>query len=480
MKSTLSFRIYALGLLQIAVVLFGFGVVAQWDRPAPPDEMRRQEVSLASAVELDLHDAVSVQRHLDLALAEQGVEVEVFDHEDRRIATTIPEDAEPCVEVMGASPHDQPPPPPGPGNPPGGPPGGPPRGDGRAGVVTGPPPGSPRPFCYSLPIRSGAGLGKVVFRRVMPGMTSPFAPSVILLTLVTVAVASWLLMRSLVRPLQTLGNAAHALGKGDLAARTGMERDDELGEVAHAFDTMANRIEELVRGERELIANISHEFRTPLARIRVALDLAAESDSADDVRASLGDIVEDLEELDQLVSDVLDSARPVLDPQGASGTPTLHSKSFDGTQWLQASAERFAGLYPDRALEIELAAGAPLRGDPSLLRRMVDNLLDNAQKFSASDPRPISLSSRRVGEWLHIEVRDFGIGIGPEDLDRVFEPFFRADPSRARSTGGTGLGLGLARRIAHAHGGTLALESQVGVGTTARIRLPVADAEPRL
>ncbi len=479
MKSTLSFRVYALGVLQIAVVLFGFGVVAQWERPAPPDEMRRQEVSLAGAVEADLQDASVVQAHLDLALAEQGVQVEVFDHEDRRIATTIPEHAEPCVELMGTT-GPRPSPPPAEGKAPGGSPRGPPPGEGKAGAVSGPPPGSPRPFCYSLPIRSGGGLGKVVFRRVMPGMMSPFAPSVILLALITVAVASWLLMRSLVRPLQTLGDAAHALGQGDLAARTGIERDDELGEVARAFDTMANRIEELVRGERELIANISHEFRTPLARIRVALDLATESESADGVRASLEDVVEDLEELDQLVSDVLDSARLVLDPDGSPGTPTLHPKSFDGTDWLQASVDRFGRLYPGRALKVELGPGALLRGDPLLLRRMVDNLLDNAQKFSATEPRPVSLSSHCDGEWLHIEIADDGIGIAPEDLERVFEPFFRAEPSRARSTGGTGLGLGLARRVAHAHGGKLTLESRLGGGTNARIQLPIAQPDPAL
>lgn len=486
MKSSLSFRIYALGLLQIAVVLFGFGMVAQWERPAPPDEIRKQEAILAAAIESDLPSAEAVQRHLDAAFAEHELQVEVFDDQDRRVATTIGDDDEPCVQLMDASSRSPQHPqhegkgegaggrgPPGGHGPPGGP-GGPGGGEGKAGAVTGPPPGSPRPFCYSMPIHSGGGLGKVVFRRVMPGVTSPFAPSVIVLTLITVAVSSWLLMRSLVHPLQTLGNAAHALGQGDLTARTGMSRDDELGEVARAFDTMANRIEELVRGERELIANISHEFRTPLARIRVALDLATESESSDGVRASLADIVEDLEELDQLVSDVLDSARPVLDPAGSSGTPMLHAKPLEGIGWLRASVDRFGRLYPNRDLRVSLADEVSLHGDPSLLRRMVDNLLDNAHKYSATDGLPISFSAAREGDWLQIEVRDQGIGIAEPDLERVFEPFFRAEPSRARATGGTGLGLGLARRIAHAHGGELSLESDIGVGTCASIRLPLS------
>lgn len=471
--SSLSVRIYAVGLLQIAVVLVGFAAMVRWQRPAPPNELRAQELALADAIEQELDRPHVVRRLLERARAEHQLTGEVVDASGLTLASTIEDGDEVCDRVLDG---DRPRGPRGQGALPGRHgaqgrphPGGPPPG--------GPPPGSPRTFCYAMSLGAGSDVGgKLVLRRTMPGATSPFAPSIIVLTLITVALTSWLLTRSLVRPLRGLGDAARALGQGELDARTGIERADEFGDVARAFDTMASRVTNLVRGERELIANISHEFRTPLARIRVALDLGTEASSADDVRESLRDIVEDLDELEQLVSDVLESARPVLEQPGAPGTPALRRRSVDIDTLLAASVERFGRLYPARTLKVSKAGliGA-LLGDPMLLRRMLDNLLDNAHKFSPDRDTTVRLSAAVDGEQLVVDICDAGVGISEQDIGRVFKPFFRADPSRTRATGGTGLGLGLARRIAQAHGGRLELDSTLGEGTRVRVRLPLAD-----
>jgi signal transduction histidine kinase len=297
---------------------------------------------------------------------------------------------------------------------------------------------------------------------------------VVLVVLVVVGVSSWLLARSLTRPLRRLSDTARALGGGDLAARTGLQRADELGEVAHAFDEMADRVAALLRAEKELLASISHELRTPLARIRVALDLAAEGD-AEVARESLAEIAGDLDELERLIHDVLTAARLDL---GSGGVPPLRRERLAPEALLEQAAARFRSAHPGRPLACEIEGGlAEIDGDPVLLRRVIDNLLENAHKYTEQPQAPITLRARKTpGGGVEIEVIDQGIGISEEDLSRVFRPFFRADRSRTRATGGLGLGLALSRRIVEAHGGAIALKSELDRGTRALVLLPAPSA----
>jgi len=189
------------------------------------------------------------------------------------------------------------------------------------------------------------------------------------LILVGVGIAAAVLGSSIARPLDRLARTATALGSGNLAARTGVARKDELGAVARAFDEMADRIVALLRGQTELIANVAHELRTPLARIRVALDLAADGDAAV-ARESLAEIGEDLSELEALVSDILASARMDLAGNTASGAPPLHRAAVDVVAVVSQAAERLRHRHPDRRIEVELGADVPsVDGDAALLRR---------------------------------------------------------------------------------------------------------------
>jgi two-component system OmpR family sensor kinase len=268
---------------------------------------------------------------------------------------------------------------------------------------------------------------------------------------------------------ERLTRAVRAFGLGDLSSRARVRTRGEVGELARAFDEMAERIEALVRSEKELLANVSHELRTPLARIRVALELAAEGD-LERARRFLGEIGADLAELDRLVEDVLAAARLDL---AASAELPLRRAALDLATVAEAAATRFRASRPDRKLEVELAPSLPtLSGDAALLRRLVDNLLDNAGKYS-EPPAPVILAVRVREGAVELEVRDRGIGIAAEDLPRLFTPFFRTDRSRARGSGGVGLGLALARRIAEAHGGRIAIASREGEGTTVTVVLPV-------
>ncbi len=304
----------------------------------------------------------------------------------------------------------------------------------------------------------------------------PTAALPLALFLVGLGAAAAILGSSIARPLDRLAATARALGSGHLEARTGISRRDELGTVARAFDEMASQVTGLLRSQTELVANVAHELRTPLARIRVALDLADDGDAAM-ARDSLSEITEDLAELERLVEDILASARMELAAHRApSGDPPLHRARVDLGELVAGCAERLSHRHPSRRVELELAAGLPeIEGDATLLRRALDNLLDNARKYSP--PASVVRLRASAGEGaVAVEVLDSGDGIAPEDLALLFTPFFRADRSRTRATGGVGLGLTLARRIVEAHGGTLRAESTVGVGTTLILSLPV----PRL
>ena len=305
-----------------------------------------------------------------------------------------------------------------------------------------------------------------------PPMPPPWQVAAVAgLLLAAVGLGSALLARSISRPLGTLSRAANRLGAGDLDARAALDRNDELGEVGRAFDGMADRVVTLLRAEKALLAGVSHELRTPLARIRVALELAEEGDLAT-ARASLADMTDDLGELERLVDELLTAARLELG-QSAPGAPVLRRTTVQAGALVATAAERFLSVHPEHRLDATVADSAGrLEADPGLVGRVLNNLLDNAAKYSAPSAGWVRLGVEGTESEVTFSVQDQGAGIAPDDLPHVFTPFFRADRSRSRSTGGFGLGLPLARSIAEAHGGRLELTSEPGAGTRAVLVLP--------
>jgi signal transduction histidine kinase len=233
---------------------------------------------------------------------------------------------------------------------------------------------------------------------------------------------------------------------------------------------MADRITALLQGQRELLANVSHELRTPLARIRVALDLAAEGD-AEAARDALANISTDWGDLDRLVEDVLAAARLDLGSAEPGGFP-LRRDQVNVADLAAAALARTQVVYPNEPLSVDIESDLPLiEGDGALLRRVIDNLIDNAHKYSEPET-PITLRMRRDGDGVQITIIDRGMGIDAADLPHIFNPFFRADRSRTRKTGGVGMGLTLVRRIVSAHGGSVDVKSKVGQGTEMCVKLP--------
>ena len=287
----------------------------------------------------------------------------------------------------------------------------------------------------------------------MPPLWRPLA--VLAVALLGVAVATRPLARRISRPLENLTDAARRLGGGDLSARVAEppRRADEIAELTHAFNEMAERVERLVRGEKELLANVSHELRSPLTRIRMALELLPhEGDSARRIAA----VERDLADLDRLVEDVLATAR-----LEATGLPTrLGAVNVPVLLADLAERARHDPLTAETTVRVEDDGAVELTADEALLRRALWNLVENAAKYGAP---PITLAARATAEGVELSVADTGPGIAAVDAERVFAPFYRGDAARTPGGAtdprrGVGLGLTLARRVAEVHGGTIAID----------------------
>ena len=313
------------------------------------------------------------------------------------------------------------------------------------------------------------------------------------LTLLVVGMATFPLARRISRPVERLTEASRRLGAGDLAYRVPLDDgecagdrprrrrgwrhhrrhhhpDDELSHLTRAWNEMAERVEGLVRGQRELLANVSHELRSPLARILVALELLPEDART---RARIDDVKADLGELERLIDDVLTTAR--LD---ATGLP-MHLDEVQVAPLLRQLVERAQHdpLTAGKIVRISDGAdGGALPADGALLKRALWNLIENAAKYGAA---PITLAATRSNDQLVLSVSDQGAGVPPELRARVFDPFFRADKARtpALSDGvrtGFGLGLTLAKRVAEVHGGSIAIsDGDGGRGCVVSLTLPL-------
>jgi signal transduction histidine kinase len=315
---------------------------------------------------------------------------------------------------------------------------------------------------------SGAVVGTLhVSGRRRFGTSSLLHPVLVTaLVLLIVAVATAPLARRITRPVERLTEATRRIGGGDLSYRVRADaprrrrrswkrrrRVDELAELTRAFNEMAERVERLVRGQRELLANVSHELRSPLARIRIALELLPRDGDAE---ARLVEVARDLDELERLVDDVLTTAR-----LEATRLPT-HLGRVDVSELLTQVAERARHdpLVADGTVQVATEAPIVLVADGALLKRALSNLVENAAKYGAP---PITLAARAEGDHALLSVTDEGPGIPANERERVFTPFARLD--RARTPGGAGepprgfgLGLTLARRVAEVHGGTITIE----------------------
>jgi signal transduction histidine kinase len=286
-----------------------------------------------------------------------------------------------------------------------------------------------------------------------------------LLAIVALAVALGVypLIRRLTRRLEALQRSVADWGSGKLSVRATVRGRDEVADLARRFNSAADHIEALIDAQKSLLANASHELRSPLARIRLAVELMAHNPSP----ATRGEIKRNIAELDQLVDEILLASR--LDARQADlGTE-------ESVDMLGLAAEEAALTGAELQLDGDPAA-CQVRGVAKLLRRMVRNLLENAKRYGDVDPdQPVQVSLKPDGQALVIAVADHGPGVPEAMRERIFEPFFRT-PGASETAGGVGLGLALVRSIAQRHGGSVHCEGRADgqPGACFVLRLPAA------
>jgi len=268
---------------------------------------------------------------------------------------------------------------------------------------------------------------------------------VLLLIALLMALGTYPVARGITRRLEQLRVGVDELGAGDLGARVEVRGRDEVAGLARSFNRAAERIEALVHGQRVMLASASHELRSPLARIRVAVELLHESSADDERERHAAEAIRDIEELDALVGDLLLAGR----------LEARHQASRDEVVDLP-------GLVAEEASGVEVSGEGRIPGERRLLGLMVRNLLDNASRHGGGAAQ---VAVQATDGGVRLEVTDRGPGVAEAERERIFEPFYRA-PGHREGDGGVGLGLFLVRRIAELHGGTARCEpGPAGVGT---------------
>jgi signal transduction histidine kinase len=292
-----------------------------------------------------------------------------------------------------------------------------------------------------------------------------------------VALGAYPVMRRLTLRLEALQRSVERWGEGDLSARVAISGHDEVAFLAGRFNNAAERIETLMNSHKSLLANASHELRSPLARIRMGLELMG----VDPASPQRLEISRSITELDQLIDEILLASR--LDARQADAEPfeRLDLTGLAAEECSRLNVELNAELgaaaktSPDAGMGISTTGHSlTVKGSPRLLRRLLRNLLENARRYSTGD---ISLELAQVRSGARqlavVKVHDRGPGVPEGQRERIFEPFYRL-PGASEREGGVGLGLALVKSIANRHGGSVRCEARPGGGASFIVELPVA------
>jgi two-component system sensor histidine kinase CpxA len=272
-------------------------------------------------------------------------------------------------------------------------------------------------------------------------------------------------------PLGRLRNAADALAGGDLTARADVgRRRDAIGLLADDFNRMAARIEQGMQSQRQLLSDVSHELRSPLARLRVASELARRKAEGDGAAAELARIDLEVARLDAMLGDVLALAR--LENDDAS--VALEPCNVDALLAEVVADAEFEYRTEDKQVRVTTETGRVIRGDALLLRSAIDNVVRNAMKYTAAGTA-VEAGTRIEEGHLLLEVRDHGPGVPEAALPRLFDAFYRVDEARDRDSGGHGLGLAIAARACRICGGEIGAANAPGAGLVVSMAFPLPD-----
>jgi signal transduction histidine kinase len=284
-----------------------------------------------------------------------------------------------------------------------------------------------------------------------------------------------LLSRRILAPVQALTSAAQRLGQGDLAQRVTDSAPGEIGQLARTFNAMAGNLETAELQRRGLVADVAHELRTPLSNVQGYLEAVKDGVLPPD-EPTIETIYQQVRHVVKLVDDLR------LLALADAGVMRLDRQPASINDLLSQTAEAFGPAAEDKGVSLEFLSPGQLplvRVDHTRVAQVLSNLLDNAI-FHSPPGGVITIAVQEVDQALRVSVTDTGPGIAPAELNLLFDRFHRTDPSRARSTGGTGLGLTIARQLVEAHGGTIGVESKLNQGSRFFFDLPLDNLDHQL
>lgn len=299
-------------------------------------------------------------------------------------------------------------------------------------------------------------------------------------TLIIVVILAWIIgyfvSRSLTRPLNRITSTASQIRNGDLSARTGLAGSDELGRLGETFDDMATTLEKDIKLEHRLTSDVAHELRTPLMAMQATVEAMQDGVLPAD-QEHLATVATEVRRLSRLVDAMLKLSRM------ENGKTPLHIEQCDVVGLANGLVTYQAQLFKDNGLELSFEnrtghESLYIEADPDLIREAIVNLLSNAMRYTPEGGKVKLVVARKRSDVL-ISVSDTGIGIAKEDIPRVFSRFWRSEASRERVAGGLGVGLSLTKEIIDRHNGTISVDSEVGVGTTFTLHLPVVHEKQR-
>ena len=270
---------------------------------------------------------------------------------------------------------------------------------------------------------------------------------------------SYLAVKWLFRPIQWLKQSAERIGQGELEYRIPAQRSDELGELTQTINNMAADIEKLLEAKRQLLLAISHELRSPLTRMKVSLEMLPEEKYK-------RDIADDVRQMEKLIAELMESER-----LNSRHSP-LQRENISLNMLIDDVIAEFFG-HAKSAIKCRFPHEAVnVNADPARIKLLLKNLIDNALRHSRDSATPVEVTLERGDNRITLTVTDHGYGIPAELLPHITEPFYRADASRQRETGGIGLGLYLCQLIVNAHNGSMQIISETGKGTAVQVQLP--------
>jgi signal transduction histidine kinase len=335
-------------------------------------------------------------------------------------------------------------------------------------------------------LRTGAEARAAVVLRRDPSVTAVFVgparspwrffilpetlPHRLLAIVAVTGLVSFFLARYLSRPVRALRGATQQVAAGDLSVRVSPRlrgADSETLALGRDMDRMTERIEELLAAQRRLLRDVSHELRSPLARLRIALELVRRR-SPPDVEPAFDRIERDMERLDAMIGELLTLSR-LESGQGIESPGPVDLEAL-----VEQVVDDVAFEAEQHGARVEITARAPciLDGSEELLRRAVENVLRNAVRFTEPGST-VDVALERTAGAAELRVRDRGPGVPPESIEAIFKPFYRVGSDRARDSGGTGIGLAITHRAVALHGGTVTAENAEGGGLQITARLPL-------